>query len=181
MTPTSTVPETARAPASRVHPRLHRPRLGIVVLVSLLCAGSACAPPRTQEQQVRDALVAIDAAASRKDAQILRDAISESYRDAKSRTKEDLSAFITYFFFKRKDVYTLSFVYDVDLPTPDRAEATVYAALAATPLESREDVARFDADLWRFDVTLAREDDDWKVAAADWSPVDPRDAADLFF
>lgn len=150
-------------------------------LAILFCIALACAPPKTQEQQVREALTRIDAALAAKDTKALRAAISERYLDAKKRTKEDLSAFITYFLFKQKDVYTFSFVYDVELPAPGEADATVYAALAAAPLTSRDDIARFDADLWKFEVELHNEEGVWRVRAADWTRVDPRDATELLF
>ena len=148
--------------------------LGLLTLLCLaFCGPTACSRPKSQEQRVRETIEQIDAAASAKSASELRAHISESYLDAKKRTKADIAGFITYFIFNQKDVHSFSIVYDVDLTGVRTARAEVYAALAATPIKTSSDIPRLHADLWRFDLTLTLEPDDvWRVSAADWEPVD---------
>lgn len=141
--------------------------LGTVVLL-----GTACAPPEPPEAQVRALFDKARKAAEQKDLATLRRAVSERYADAHGNDRRTLEGILRVQFLRHESIHLFTRVSTVVFPEPERAEATVYVAMAGRPIAAAEALARLKADLYRFDFVLAKEGEDWRVIRADWRPAE---------
>ncbi len=165
-------------PPRRTRFRFH---LRITLLAALWAAGVACSPsePITPEQQI-DALVeAFEQAAEEKDLSAAMEAISESYRDPEGRTRQLLKALLVRHFLAHRTLGVMATLRHVEIGEPaTTARAEVLAALTATSDAEFSSLKNIDADIYRFDLELAKEaDGEWRIVRAGWRPAD---AGDLF-
>jgi hypothetical protein len=143
-------------------------KLVIAAILVLACS----AEPPSPEDAVRETLAAIESAAGERDAGAIGEHVSEAYRDARGNDKRAVLALATLHLMRNQAVYTLSRVASLELVTPDRAEARVYAALAGQPIPDPAALLTLRADLYRFDVVLREEQPGvWRVDSASWRPA----------
>jgi len=110
----------------------------------------------------------------------LKQLISEAYSDERGQDRQALVGLLTFYFLRNESIHLLTRVQSIAFPEPARADATVFVAMAGTPIIAAEELARIRADLYRFDFSLSDEgggDSDWKVSRAAWR----RATADDFF
>jgi hypothetical protein len=62
-------------------------------------------------------------------------------------------------------------VRQIEVRDPGHARAVVLAALAGSPVDGTDGLARLDGDLYRFEIELADEGDGFRVTSAAWQPV----------
>jgi ribosome-binding factor A len=142
--------------------------LGAVVLLATACAP----PPESPEAQVRTLFGKAREAAEQKDLATLRRAVSDRYTDAHGNDRRAVEGILRLQFLRHESIHLFTRVSTVVFPEPDRAEATVYVAMAGRPIAEAEALTRLKADLYRFDFVLAKEGEDWKVIHADWRPAE---------
>ncbi len=147
-----------------------------ILLALLLPLLVSCSSERdTPETQVRALLKRGETAAAKKEIGVLRQMISDKYADSQGQDKKAVEAILRYYFLRNETIYLFTRVQSIGFPEPARAEAVVLVAMAGQPMAGAEDVARLRADLHRFEITLVREDRDWKVVRAEWRRAEPGD------
>ncbi len=139
--------------------------LAILIPVFVLsCAQDA----ETPEAQVRKLIKEAESAAENKHSGVLREFISERYRDSEGRDKRTIEGIIRYYFLRNQSIHLLTRTQAIRFPQPKRAEATVFVAMAGQPISSMQELPRIRADLHRFDIVFVTEDGAWKVVSAEW-------------
>ena len=134
-----------------------------------LTALFACsAPPGSPEQQIRELVARAVAAAEARDAGAVKALISERYRDEQGRDKRAVGATVGFYLLRHHAIHMLTRVDELAFPEADRAEAIVFAGLAGNAIPSVDALSSMRADLYRFELELAREDGDWRVTRAGW-------------
>ena len=142
----------------------------IAALLALLTAACGGAPP-TPEQQIRALLGEIERASRERDVRTLKGVISEGYRDAHGRTRQELSSLISYHHLRHEQVYLFTRLEELQLPQPGAASLVVLAAMAGSPAASLEALRDLRADVYRFRLDLRDEDGAWRIVSADWRPA----------
>lgn len=148
------------------------------LLITVLVMLSACADdPGSPEQQVRDALQAMETAVeegSIKDAAAL---LHADYRDSLHSRKREAVASLFAYLRRHRSIHLFTVVRSVDLAADARhAEVVAYVAMGGVPMDSVETAVSVKADLYRFDVQLVQGEDDWLITRARWQ----RAPAELF-
>jgi hypothetical protein len=142
------------------------------VLIFLLAVASfsgACSSGRdSPEAQVRALLAQGEAAAEKKESGVLRQLISEKYSDSQGQDKKAVEAMLRYYFLRNQSIHLFTRIRQINFPQPDSAQADVMVAMAGQPISDAEELERLRADLHRFEITLARENGEWKVMRAEW-------------
>src|SRR6266566_7458751 len=144
--------------------------VGAIALSACVVLG-ACGKTPTPEVQVRTTLAQAQTAAEKKDIAGLRDLISGTYRDAEGQDKRGVEALLRYYFLRHESIHLFTRVPAVNVSRPDAAEAVVLVAMAARPVRDAHELDGLRADLYRFDITLSKEGDHWRVLRAAWRPV----------
>lgn len=149
-----------------------RPSSRAVFAFLVLTLALACSPAAdTPETRVRETLAALETAAEAKDASAFRAYLSESYSDAEGHDTRAVMGIVTFHFLQNRGIHLLSRVSEVTIGAPGEAEVLALIAMAGTPIDSADALARVRADLWRFDVSLREESGDWRVTRAAWRPA----------
>ena len=141
-------------------------RLGPVLLLG---AALACGAPKTPEQEVREVLAALEAAAEAGRPSDFAELVSARYEDPYGHDREKLRAFVAYEVMQSgRGREVIVRVRDVEFPEPTRAAVTLSVGLAGAGSLTR-------AEVYAVDMDLVREDDAWRVAWAQWHPAPTTD------
>jgi hypothetical protein len=140
----------------------------LAVLAVLLTAGCG-GEPESPEAQVRALVARAVAAAEARDVGALRAMVSDRYSDPDGRDKRAVEAILRLHFLRNQSVHLYTRVQSVTVSHPGRVEARVLVAMAGVPITSEVELPALRADLHRFDIDFALDDDTWRVQRAVWS------------
>lgn len=138
----------------------------LIALLALACGGE----PDSPEARARALVDRVGEAAAARDAGALLDLVSEDYRDERGRDKQALKALVLRYVLANEAIHVTSRVKELAVgPGAESARLVVVAALTAAPVAAPGELAGLDADLFRFELDVAREEDgDWRVTRAGW-------------
>ena len=146
---------------------MSRPALAALLLAAGL---AACGNGPSPEDEIRAVVAAAEQAAEARDAFALRALVADDYRDDRGQGAEEIRRIVHGYLVAHQSVRLLVRIEEIELPATDlaRLRATVAMVGKDTDAASAWDLA---ADVYEFDVTLAREDGEWRVTRADWRPA----------
>ena len=136
----------------------------------LLAALAGCGREVSPEDEVRAVVAAAEQAAEARDASALLDLVADDYRDGRGNGAAEIRRYARGYLIAHQSIRLLVRIDQLELVARDlaRLEATVGMLGREAEAASAWDLA---ADVYEFDVTLAREDGDWRVTRADWRPA----------
>ncbi len=132
------------------------------LLAFLLVAGCTTGTP---EDEIRSLVATAEEAAEARDASALKDLVAEDYSDAAGRAASDLRQLVHGWLIAHPSVNLLTRVDSIELEGTELAKLSVTVGMLGrdAAADSSWDLA---AELWRFELRLAREDGDWRVIRA---------------
>lgn len=140
-----------------------------ILLLTVVSFTGACSPERgSPEAQVRALLAQGEAAAEKKESVVLRKMISEKYSDSQGQDKKTVEGILRYYFLRNESIHLFTRVQQITISQSEIAQAIVMVAIASQPIVNAKELERLRADLHRFEITLARENGEWKVIRAEW-------------
>lgn len=122
----------------------------------------------TPEQEVRALVREAEIAAEERSVGDFARLISEEYADRRGNTKESLVRLIRLQMIRNQAIYLLVQTGDIVVTENKRAKALVRVAMAGGPLAGIEDLPKLGAELYRFDLELAKEQGKWRITSASW-------------
>jgi len=145
----------------------------VLVLGSLLVFALACQRERvTPEDEIRQLLAELEAGATERDAGAMKQHVSDAYADGEGHDKQAIAQLVAFHLLRNQSVYLLTRVRNVAIVVPGQGNAEVLVAMAGTPIEGPEALLALRADLYRFDLQLAKEPDGaWRIRSAQWRPA----------
>lgn len=144
-------------------PRLAPRHILCVILLTIL---GSCADPQSPEEAVRSVITSMENAAEARDVGDLVEHISERYRDGYGQGRDEASRYVRGYFIANQSIHLLTRVEELDFPNEQEAHATVLVGMLGRDAGAATwDVA---ADVYRFKITLLREDGEWKLTYAEW-------------
>ncbi|HUG52669.1 MAG TPA: hypothetical protein VMR21_03680 [Vicinamibacteria bacterium] len=149
-----------------------RPPLPLLVAATL--AGALAAGCSAPSDPVLQVVEDVRAAAEERDAQAVVDRLAEDFRGEDGIDRAEALATLRRYFAAYESVDVT--VYDVAVARRTENEAEVGCRVEFTGAARR--IGGLDgflppAAVMRFDVRLVRRGPDWKVAAAEWTPIEP--------
>lgn len=95
--------------------------------------------------------------------------LDPGYRDDRHRDKSMALRSLMAYLRLHHSVHLFSLIREIRVhASGDSADAVIYVAMAGVPVESLEVLRTLKADLYRFDVGLTRNDDDWLIVRSGW-------------
>ncbi len=152
-----------------------RTAAGAIALALLAVLGAGCPSKKTPRQLIQETIAEAEVAAEEKDVSALRTLLSEKYAGAGELDRAGVVRLLQVHFLRAQDIHLLVRVPAIHVQGEDRAEATVLAAMASSPIAAPQQLAGLSAELMRFELQLALEDGKWKVLSATWSPASAGD------
>ena len=150
-------------------PGLRPFRSAVVSILIILFSVAACSSGKdSPEAQVRALIEQAESSAERKETGALRRLVSEKYSDSQGQDKKAIEAILHYYFLRNESIHLFTRIQQITITQPGVAEAIVMVAMAGQPIADAEELERLRADLHRFDISMAREKEGWKVTRAEW-------------
>ena len=137
-----------------------------VLASAMLGAGVQGCAPRDPDGELRAVIEAAESAAEARDTSFFRESLSTSYVDAHGRRRDDVVNLLRGFFLVNSTVEIVNRIDEIVLVGDDAA--TVVLQTAVVGRAPGRSVLGIDADIYRIELELVREDDAWRVIAADW-------------
>lgn len=145
----------------------------LITATSLLL--SSCSFEKSPEDQVRAYIAAGEEAAEARDIGALKELISEKYADDHKRTRQDIIAISYRYFLANKNIHIFSRIAKLEFPESDKAQLQLFVAMTGQDVSDLDSLLNMQADLYRFDLQLVLDNDDWKLISAEWQPAGPED------
>lgn len=129
---------------------------------------AGCGSGETPEDQVRQYVAMGEEAVETRDIGDVKELISEKYRDEHSRTRRDLVALAARYIFSNKNIHVLTRVNELSFPSENTAALQLYVAMTGQNVSDLDALLNMQADLYRFEMELVKEDKKWRLLKADW-------------
>lgn len=140
----------------------------LLLLFSSVLLLTACGEELTPEAEVRQFIATAKAAAEKRDVIGLSELVSEHYGDNSRRDRRELIGMTTGYFLRHKNIHLFTQVETIAFPAADQSEVILYVAMAGTPVAGAQALIDLRADLYRFDLTLGKENDEWRLLRGRW-------------
>jgi hypothetical protein len=147
-----------------------RPSLILAATLTLALLGG-CAEDDDPEQRVRAFIDQVAASAEARAWSDFNAYLAVDYSDNRGLTRREALGVVTRYLLAHRSIHVFQRVRQIEVRDPRHARALVLAALAGSPVAGPDDLARLDADLYRFEIELADEGDGFRVTSATWQPV----------
>jgi hypothetical protein len=140
-------------------------RIAPFMVVFLALAG--CAREASPEDEVRAVIAAAEAAAEERDASALFELVAPDYRDGRGNGEKEIRRLVRGYLITHQSIHLVTRVEEIEFPATDLARVRVTVGMLGQPAAGRSpwDLA---ADVYEFDLVLAREDGDWRLTRAGW-------------
>lgn len=153
-------------------------KVKLLVIFSLCTALtlSACGKENNSpEAQARQFVKIAEQYAEERDTRAIKKLISDTYTDEKKRTKNDLVRVAAGYFLRHKTVHLFTHIESVTFSGNESAELQLYVAMAGRPITGADMLLDIRADLYRFDMILAKEGKEWQLSSAQWRQATKED------
>ena len=138
------------------------------------CSSKASDP----ELEIRQFLETGEAAVEARELGAVANMISEEYADPGGRSRRDLVRMVAGYLLRNESVHLLIRVESISVTGEAAATARVYAGMTGRLVGGTDSLSDFRADLYRFDLELAKEGGDWKLTGAEWRRAEQQDLLD---
>ncbi|MBL8250825.1 MAG: hypothetical protein JNK31_04055 [Candidatus Competibacter sp.] len=140
--------------------------------LTLALALLGCSRQSSPEAEIRETVAKAVAAAEARDVRDLRGMIADDYADRRGLDRKALENLLRLQVLRQQSLHLFTRVRRIEFPEPDRARASVAAAMAGRPVADAGALVNLNADLYRFELELVRHGpNDWRVRGADWEPA----------
>ncbi len=139
-----------------------------VFIIFLLLMLSACSDNKSPEDQIRQFISSAVTAAESREALAIRKLVSDKYMDDGRRDRRALTAMAMGYFLRHKNIHLFTQISEIRFPESNQANVKLYAAMAGRPVTGAQALIDIRADLYMFDLTLARDGDDWLLQKLHW-------------
>ncbi len=134
------------------------------IFLSTACSQSSDSP----EQQILAYIAAGETAAQKRDIFAIKSMIADEYLDKKGRNRQKVVSIVAGYFFRHKNIHTLSRVKQLTFPRPGRAHLVLMVGLAGDPIGDFEHLFALQATVHLFDMQLVEQAGEWRLLSAQW-------------
>jgi len=150
--------------------------LVLLLSFSFVAIFLCCSKSDSPEDMLREILKHAETAAEERDLSAFKEIISANYADEARHNKNEIVGILMYYFLRNKSIHLFTRITTIEFPHPEKAEVTMFVAMAGGPITSAEELLLIRADFHRFDIAFADEgDNDWKVIRARWRRAERKD------
>lgn len=143
--------------------------LRFCLLCAAVAASFACSSPEvTPEQEIIALVREAEIAAEERQVSDFARLISGQYSDRQGNDKDAVLRLLRLQMIRNQVIYLLVQTGDIIVTENNTATAVVRVAMAGGPLSGIADLPKLGAELYRFDLALAREAGKWRIVSASW-------------
>jgi hypothetical protein len=138
--------------------------LGFACALAALAAGCAADDP---EADIRELIAAAEEAAEARDVGFFSGVLAERYSDARGNDREAMIRALRGYFIANQRIEIVSRIDEIVITGDGTARAVVHAGMVGRRADATL-IDGLDADLYRFELELVDDGDDWMVIRADF-------------
>lgn len=142
------------------------PTIALLILLLGACSAEVDSPEARLQRLIQQA----ETASEEQNIAILRDMVSANYSDERGHDKRSVETLVRYYFLQNRSIHLFTKIADLSISdSGHNGHATVYAAMAARPIESADALDGIRADLHRFELDFVEESGEgWLLIRAHW-------------
>jgi hypothetical protein len=142
--------------------------IGVSLLALFLLFRCEREAPPPAEEEIRAYIEKAVAAVEGRDLNAAMDLVSGDYQDDTGNDKLRISGVLRVVLMRNRTLHLAVRTPTITFPENNLAEALIYVAVAGNPISSSEDWVLGRLDLYRFEVRLKKEKDDWLLIWSNW-------------
>jgi len=149
------------------------------LLIKLLCLAllflAACnKDTNSPEEQIRSTILAMESAVEQRSLDSVKEQVSTDYKDEWNGNRRAALRSLMFYFQGHQSIHLITNISDIQISEDgNSARVIVYVGMAGKPAEESESLIDMNADLYRFDVDLIADGNEWLVTSARWQPARP--------
>ena len=147
----------------------------LLLLVGLFLLSGCGDDPLTPEEEVRQYLDSFEVAVEERSLSEIKELIAEGYRDESGRVRREIVRIAAGYLLRNKSIHLLTQVDRIDILDEERARASLFVAMAGSPIASADYLLSLRADLHWFDIELQRQEEGWRLTSAKWRRAQTQD------
>ncbi len=118
----------------------------------------------------------MESAAEQRSLDSVKELVSRQYQDEWHSNRRAVLRTLLFYFQGHQNVHLLTRISDIQInDEATSANLIVYVGMAGKRAEASQALLDLNADLFRFDIDLVTEDDEWRVKSARWQRARPED------
>ncbi len=131
---------------------------------------SACSEDKDNpEVRIRNMVSAMESAVQQRSLDQVKELVSSDYKDEWNGDRRAALRSLLFYFQGHQSIHLLTRISDIQLnDDASQARVIVYVGMAGQPVDKSESLIDLNADLYRFDVDLIADGDEWLVSSARW-------------
>ena len=151
---------------------------GIIFLLVVL--GGCSEDSEDPKVKIESLIGQVEAAAEKSSVMLFSEHISEQYKDKHHGNRQQVMRSLLGYFHRNKNIHLFTRIRNIEIneQTPDTARASVNAAMTGTQVDSAEQLLLLKATIYRFDIDLRYEDDQWMIRSAEWKKIKVKEFLD---
>jgi hypothetical protein len=143
-----------------------------VSLTTFMACGSA---PSSPEDEIRAVFRRAEIAIEAKDVKVVKNMISDDYRDQRGRDKDALRGVLAGHLLRNRDIHLFTRVAEIELGEDGRAHALIFVAMTGVPVQQPEALLAMKGHFYRVELDLVTDGGDWYVISANERPATASD------
>lgn len=116
----------------------------------------------------------VEAAEARK-AGDLKTMLNEDYRDQQGNDKARITSLMRALFFRHKNIHLFTKIDEIHFPTSENASVSLFVAMTGSVVTDVSMLSGLRAQIYRFELELIKNDDQWLLRNANWRRASARD------
>jgi hypothetical protein len=150
-----------------------RPIIAPLLLFILLLSGCS-QDTDSAESQIRSMLSSMETAIQQRSLDKVKSLVSPDYKDEWHPNRRAALRSLLFYFQGHTSIHLLTRVSELAISDDEKtATLVVFVGMAGKPIENADYLVALNADLFRFEVDLVNDGDDWLVAGTSWQRVRP--------
>jgi hypothetical protein len=123
--------------------------------------------------EIKSMLAAIEEAAEERSISGVSEYLAANYQDKFHPNSQAVKRSLLGYFHRHRSIYLFSNIKQITLneAIENRAKATVHVAMTGTQVDSEEALLLLKANVYRFDLELEKQEDQWLVKTSSWRRI----------
>lgn len=145
-----------------------KPVVRILLLLSVLLLQACSGDSNSPEAQIQRFIDSAVQAGEARSADGLGDLLHRDFIDQQGNNGKQVGRLLRAYFFRHQSVHLFTRIDDIEILADNQASVSLHVAMAGTVISDINALASLQARVYRFELQMVREDDDWLLRHASW-------------